>query len=1085
MEVYRTDWEDRQRHLESIIKKEFYNKHDDIKGCEHNVGGFISRNKFNLEEPCKCYNCEYVILVVTEYVQKECVLDRHVLAYNKLLENVESYVDQIGSKSDIDHIVHNNFLSNDDPPHGISNGNKKCEPCATCVAEDCQDIEMETYTISTIMKVRTKILNALPMLKGVLKKVPYDEHSYYYVSSRVGIIERVKSKIHRYVMQRGNSGSYGAISRRDCVRLQDSSHNGEEQFDGVHHLDRYDSYDRYDNDTEQPQHEGEAWPCPERSGTTNNTQPRGGTDNTHAECSTRRRKVAPVKFYEIIITTNQNLISLRSIQLLIEMISLFHNYLMKFVLEKKKNEKINFMQRYELKKTEYTFCDESNYLLFYNLSLGKFKKDKKKKKRGEIGLQEGKQVGVEKCQRGDHNEGRSYTSDNSTSIDCESEGSGLNEEVRTKMGVRTPTRSYADLGSCYDNGDSVYTKRVGDYTQRSDDFVLRDGEDETHGPYYTNRVRDSSGGVVEWGTHDEECRRQGEYYGYEDAGYVHQDGDYVDRIDEADCPPPVQDVQECSSTLGEKQTEEMKSYIKHILSCIVGEGDTYLIIELLFTLHTFQLNYFFNILKKMILSKEVPNEFLVMLTYCGYKIENIEIIEYCFWKLVRIFERDELPECWSVVDDKADSQLKKKYNEMKDNLRVIKQSIGETDAEMSKKQSCLSQGSCLPVDGCANYDGHYDGVFYEALNIFKPHNQYNMINNITEVDMNKGNLHFNKNLIDKKIFSPFIAKTKKEFHYYNNIPKGYVINEIQRLRNFSDHYSCCYILKSNQKKKMLMGFKKKGENKVYLYKYDKNIKKNYKVGGKNSPFFNISGFLGILICNFTGMNIKIYDNGIKEKYANFFPSFERKNIISISFESNIISELPRHFMCTIYKPNKDVKIIYENKCPVWNDDKEIYELPFYGRVKLASAKNLQLILKKCVVSNSLKGSFVGKTINDVIEYVSGDTFEGDSQLASTCAGRGKDGRPPHSPYEDGCSGEGDAKKHVLRKKFPFDVITNNFKKKEEEENFEIVNNDEEEIFLIFGKNSKDYFTLDFRHPLSSFEAFSIAISSLLKKKAVS
>ncbi|OTN67886.1 Uncharacterized protein PKNOH_S05395800 [Plasmodium knowlesi] len=1081
MEVHRTEWEDRQYHLESIIKKQFYNKHDDIKGDEQNVGGLISRKKFKPEEPCKCYNCEHVILVVTEYVQKECVLDRYVLAYKTLLENIDSYVHEIRNQSDIDHIVYNNFLSKDDP-HVFNNVNKKSAPCATSVAEDRQDVEMETYTISTIITIRTKILNALPMLKGVLKNLSHDEHSHYYISSRVGIIERVKNKIYSYVMRkekdctyegvqmRGTkvnqvrlrepskdcSDSYDEVGNRDWMGCQDYSNNAEERFD---HHDRYDRYDNFNNGVEQPQDMRDTCVSPQRRAYLL------GADKRHMTYSTRMRKEASLKFYEIIITTNQNLVSLRSIHLLIEMVSLFYSYLMKFVLVGGKNEKINFMELYQLKKEEYTFCDESNYLLFY---------------------------------KGDDHSERMYdASDNSTSFDCENGGDDSNVEARAQMGVGTPCKRYTDLDSCYGHGDTVYTKRISDCTQKSDDVARLNGGDETRGADYTNRVSDKSGHVFQWGTHDEECPPQEEYCASEDAGYVYHDGDYVDRTDEVDCLP-VEELPEGSNTLGEKETEEMENYIKHILSCIVGEGDTYLNIELLFTLHTFQLSYLFNVLKKIILAKDIKNEFLVMLTYCGYKIHNREIIEYCFWKLVRIFESEELPECWLVVDDKAKSQVKKKYNEMRDNLRVMKQRMGETEIDMNKrKQSCLLQGNCLYVD-ChgGNYDGYnYDVAFYGPLNIFKPNNHYNVCNNITEVDMNKGNLHFNKNLIDKKIFSPFIEKTKKEFYHYNDIPKGYVINEIQRLRNFSDYYSCCYILKTNQKKKILMGFKKKGENKVYLYRYDKNIKKSYQGGEKNKPFFNISGFLGILICNFTGMKIKIYDNGIAEKYAHFFPSFERKNIISIGFESNIISELPRHFICSIYKLNKDVKIIYENKCPVWNDEKEIYELPFYGRVKLASAKNLQLILKKCVISNARKASFVGKTMNDVIEYVSSDTFRGDSPIANTCARRGTDGHPPqgpptcappsHSPYEGSCTGEGDSiKKDVLKKKFPFDVITNNFKKKEEKK-FEILNNDEEEIFLIFGKNSKDYFTLDFRHPLSSFEAFSIAISSLLKKKAVS
>ncbi|EUD65823.1 hypothetical protein C922_03806 [Plasmodium inui San Antonio 1] len=417
MEVHMTEWEDRQCHLESIIKKQFYNKDDDIKGRGdyQNVGGFISRKKFEMEEPCKCYNCEHVILVVTEYVQKECILDRYVLAYKNLLQNIDSYIHEIRSKSDIDHNVYRNFLSKDDPPCS-RNANKKCSPGGTSVGEDRQDVEMETYTISTIMTIRTKILNTLPMLKRVLSQLSPDEHSDYYVSSRVGIIERVKNKIHNYVLCRGTSCTYESlkigggkasqvrfcedvrlgtppresndrydgVGNRDWVGCQDYSDRGEEgsdQCDHYHGSDNNYHYERCNNRGEQPQHTDGACPSPQRRGKPEEAQPRGGADRMHAEYSTRRRKEAPVKFYEIIITTNQNLISLRSIHLLIEMVSLFHRYLMKFVLEKKRNEKINLMQLYHLRKKEYTFCDESNYLLFYNFLLGKLKRKKKKKKR--------------------------------------------------------------------------------------------------------------------------------------------------------------------------------------------------------------------------------------------------------------------------------------------------------------------------------------------------------------------------------------------------------------------------------------------------------------------------------------------------------------------------------------------------------------------------------------------------------------------------------------------------------------------------------------------------------------------------------
>lgn len=67
-----------------------------------------------------------------------------------------------------------------------------------------------------------------------------------------------------------------------------------------------------------------------------------------------------------------------------------------------------------------------------------------------------------------------------------------------------------------------------------------------------------------------------------------------------------------------------------------------------------------------------------------------------------------------------------------------------------------------------------------------------------------------------------------------------------------------------------MGFKKRGQNKVYIYKYDKNIKKKFK---NIKTSFNVSGFLGVLVCNFTGMKIKIYDNGISEKIRKLFSKF--------------------------------------------------------------------------------------------------------------------------------------------------------------------------------------------------------------------
>jgi tubby-related protein 1 len=53
-------------------------------------------------------------------------------------------------------------------------------------------------------------------------------------------------------------------------------------------------------------------------------------------------------------------------------------------------------------------------------------------------------------------------------------------------------------------------------------------------------------------------------------------------------------------------------------------------------------------------------------------------------------------------------------------------------------------------------------------------------------------------------------------------------------------------------------------------------------------------------------------------------------------------------------------------------------------------------------------------------------------------------------------------------------------------NFQLMEGDDDtNILFMFGKVKKDHYSLDFRHPLSLMDAFGVAISSLLKKRAVS
>ncbi|KAI4835939.1 tubby domain-containing protein [Plasmodium brasilianum] len=1087
MELYTNEWEYKQKRLEGIIKKEFYYKENVIRDCEKNItGGFIARNMYSLKEYCECAKCDFTILIITEYIKKECVLDNYIFAYKKLYDNIDKYIYKISKVEDIDLIIENDFLRKNDILQ------KKPKNKKRNVGENY--IEMETFTMSIILKIKTQILNSFPMLKSILKNLTSDNSSSYYINNRTGIIEKLKKKIYSYCCNKERNTIEGHTRRRNDLvdtkikmehpNMANICANATSDFDEYTnngtsypcnlgeinnndcdiYSDRicYDSADvgNYKQDINGEKHNPiysydlcsstlcsnlctiNSNDCISKNSGINFTTDINIRNETRGTHEYTKEKIQPysyssktnglltsLKFYEIKITTNKNLVSLKSILLLIEVVCLFHSYFIKCVLEKEKKEKINFIQLHEFKLKQ-IFCDEYNYLTFYNIILGKLRK--KKKDDNVIYNDFSSVVRKKEC------DGKNF-------------GEGTNNAYFKKQNV-------SSKGICwtYENGNFSNDVNVffpgnnGMYSYNDYNGIFRTRRmnicnivDED--PFY------ESPNKLELLVKNKCCMYE------ENCSYKHVSYEALSK----------EKIKEIS--LSEKEIERIHNYINYVFNSIMEECDTYFHIEFLFTLHTFQLKFLFNILKTLLLRKNLEDDLLIMLTYCAYKIKNKEIMDYCFWRLISIFENEHFPDSWVVLDNKVNNQLKKKYKEMKNNLKEKKE-------KKYRKENYRSS------------------IFYETLNLMQGSNENR--NNITEIDVNNGNFYFKKNLIDKNIFVSFIKKTKKDFLHYNDIPKGYVINEIQRLRNFNDYYSCCYILKNNKKQKILMAFKKRGENKVYIYKYDKNIKKKYKTV---KTFFNISGFLGILICNFTGMKIRIYDNGISEKFSNFFPSFERNNVISIRFESNIISELPRHFICNIYKENKNIKIIYENKCPIWNDEKEIYELPFYGRVKLASAKNLQLILKKCVVSNSKKDLFLNKNINDVIEYVSNQhsSSKSNSDVDNTYEREGScnNASTTATTYEtyffESKNAEGNNKteeensKKVVKKNFSFDIIKNNLKSKKKEEKFEIINKDEEEIFLIFGKNSKDYFTLDFRHPLSSFEAFSIAISSLLKKKAVS
>ncbi|SCM11359.1 conserved Plasmodium protein, unknown function [Plasmodium chabaudi adami] len=1100
MEYRENDWDERQKRLENIIKKEFYSNEDVVEyGEDITKGGVISKNNCEPDKWCNCFKCEYIILVITEYVKKECILDNYVEAYKYLYENIDKFENKILNKFDIDDIAwkqiyqmpknvkkDNQSNCNNTQKSLQTSGTKQCnESNKNSISGNTKDashkseskymfslnfkgdqenneernsVEMEVYTISAILKIKNKLLNSSPMLKQIINTLSYYDDNYYYINNRVGIIEKIKKQIYDYCCKskkNNDSEFYIKNQQKKYIHIKNDILNNKTRLNAFAKNDEPYLYDNVNYD---------------ENGFDDFTNANTQNDNKNNEPDLYNDK----HYSNTINNWESNEYYKKNI------INNINNYDLSFSKNSRYNHDIFFdngeggkynelankkewvFKIYEINirsdknltslKSIVTLIEMINLVYLYFI---KCVKDTKKKE-------------INKSFEHDQNCENNFFCDekyyeffyNIISGSIESKTPNLKRKGKKKAQSESSWCSDDDQEEPSSSSDKGSNKS---YDKDCESDSIKDSEVEY----------ESDEGNIS----DSDIRLKDDSKMKDSSLSINQECLNMD----SGC--------EISTILSNEEIYNVIEYVKYIITSIVKECDGYFNIEYLYTLHIFELKLFFDILKKNILRKNIQDDLLIMLTYCGYKLQNNEIINFSFWRIISIFEDGDVPSSWTILNsgnkdgsertEGASDVLRKKYIEFKNNVKEI--------TKQNDKKSV--------IETC-------NTIFYESLNLIpKVENNKKYL---SEIDINNGCFYFKKNLIDKNVFLNFIKNAKHEFNCYNNIEKGYVINVVERIRDFNDYYSCCYILKNN-KKKVLMGFKKKGENKVYIYKYDKKIKNIYRHVKKNTV---ISGFLGVLICNFIGMKIKIYDNGINKKYSNFFPNFERKNVITIRFESNIISELPRHFICNIYKEDKSVKFIYENKCPTWNEEKEIYELPFYGRVRMASAKNLQLILKKCVISSSKKALFSNTTINDLIDYMSTERNNQLPEYAETFNSKESNGNIAYATVSDeyGWNAgvpfkaennenhnnsrknnggiQNDEREKGIIKKFPFDVIKNNFKIKNEEK-FEIINNDQDEIFLIFGKNSKDLFTLDFRHPLSSFEAFSIAISSLLKKKAVS
>eukprot|EP01016_Furgasonia_blochmanni_P046222 TRINITY_DN6629_c0_g1_i12.p1 TRINITY_DN6629_c0_g1~~TRINITY_DN6629_c0_g1_i12.p1 ORF type:complete len:279 (-),score=71.25 TRINITY_DN6629_c0_g1_i12:783-1619(-) len=131
---------------------------------------------------------------------------------------------------------------------------------------------------------------------------------------------------------------------------------------------------------------------------------------------------------------------------------------------------------------------------------------------------------------------------------------------------------------------------------------------------------------------------------------------------------------------------------------------------------------------------------------------------------------------------------------------------------------------------------------------------------------------------------------------------------------------------------------------------------------KFSPY--IRSYLGGVEPNYWGTSFTIYDDGFDEKIFNQGLSLWgklRNKIGHIDYKTNIMGEAPRDFSVFLndFCENKQ-EFKLESVKPEYNEHRDCYQLNFYGRAKLASARNFQLVMPHDQDSIILMHGKIGK-----------------------------------------------------------------------------------------------------------------------------
>lgn len=108
-------------------------------------------------------------------------------------------------------------------------------------------------------------------------------------------------------------------------------------------------------------------------------------------------------------------------------------------------------------------------------------------------------------------------------------------------------------------------------------------------------------------------------------------------------------------------------------------------------------------------------------------------------------------------------------------------------------------------------------------------------------------------------------------------------------------------------------------------------------------------FLGVVLPNFWGTSFELHDSGTdvgalarRAPAAAGLPVHQRRCLCRVGYETNLLGDSPRKI--TVDFERDGVHHHMENIAPRWDKKLNSYALPFFGRVKKASAKNFQLVV---------------------------------------------------------------------------------------------------------------------------------------------